>query len=144
MSDDDYFWGSNMRMMHNALLMILALKFTGDKKFARFAEEQIHVLLGRNPLGISYVTGCGEYSCNDPHLRPAFADGIDECIPGMVCGGPNRQLNDRRAKEIIPPGTPPMKCFADNKDCFSLNEVTIYWNAAAALVFAFLCGDESR
>ena len=144
MNCDDFFWGSNMRMMHNAMLMIFAFRFTGNRKFLRYAEDQIHVLLGRNPLGISYVTGCGEYCCNDPHLRPAYADGIDECIPGMVCGGPNHDLNDWKAKELIPGDTPPMKCFADNKDCFSLNEVTIYWNAAAAVVLAFLNSDESR
>ena len=65
-------------------------------------------------------------------------DGIEECIPGMICGGPNKRLEDWRARQIIPPGTPPMKCFADDVDCYSLNEVAIYWNSPAVFVLAYL------
>ncbi len=138
LNGEDYCWGSNMYLMHNAMKFILAEKFTGDGRFSGLAAEQLHVLLGRNPLGISYVTGCGEYRCNNPHLRPAAADGIDECIPGMISGGPNSRLDDWRAKQLIRPGTPPMKCFADNVDCYSLNEVAIYWNSPAVFVLAYL------
>lgn len=138
LSSEDYCWGSNMYLMHNAIKFILAEKFTGDARFSGLAEEQLHVLLGRNPFGISYVTGCGEYRCNNPHLRPAAMDRIDECIPGMISGGPNKRLEDWRARQIIPPGTPPMKCFADDVDCYSLNEVAIYWNSPAVFVLAYL------
>ncbi len=141
MDTADYFWGSNMKLAHNGIILALSASFTGDKRLKRAADEQIHVLLGRNALGISYVTGCGEYCCCDLHLRPAFADGVDECIPGMVSGGPNRELNDWKARRIIKPGTPPMKCFVDDHECFSLNEVTIYWNAAAVLLLALTCGE---
>ncbi len=144
MSKEDYFWGSNMELMHHAVKFIFAEKFTNDSRFTGLAEEQLHVLLGRNPFGISYVTGCGEFSCNYPHLRPAAADGIEECIPGMVCGGPNSHLDDWRAKQLIPQGTPPMKCFIDDPDCYSLNEVTIYWNSPVVFVLAYLNSKENN
>ena len=102
-------------------------------------NRHLHYLLGANALGISYVTGVGEFRCNYPHLRPAFADRIEECIPGMVAGGPNRHLSDPFAKQIIPEGTAPMKCYADDTASYSLNEITIYWNSPAVFVLAYFC-----
>ena len=142
MEDWDYYWGSNMVLMQHAMKFILAGMFSGNKEFYELAEDQLHVLLGRNALGISYVTGIGENRCRFPHYRPSEADGIEESIPGLVIGGPNRNLNDPHASQLIPEGTPPMKCFADNKDCYSLNEVTIYWNSPVVFVLAFLAGRE--
>ncbi|MBQ3842371.1 MAG: glycoside hydrolase family 9 protein [Ruminiclostridium sp.] len=140
MEDWDYYWGSNMVLMQHAMKFILAAMFTGNNEFYGYIEEQLHVLLGRNPLGISYVTGTGEYRCRSPHYRPSEADGIEESIPGLVIGGPNRNLDDPYAASLIPRNTPPMKCFVDHKDCYSLNEVTIYWNSPTVFVLAFLSG----
>lgn len=137
MSEEDYFWGSNMALMKHLFMFVMSYKFTGDERFLRTAYKQISVLLGVNPLGISYVTGIGEHRCNFPHLRPAAADGIYECIPGMVVGGPNKDLNDEFARRIIPPGTPPMKCYVDDIMCYSLNEVAIYWNSMTVLALAY-------
>ena len=102
------------------------------------AAAQLDYLLGCNAMGISYVTGNGENAYRYPHLRPAHADGIEECMPGMVSGGPNRHRQDQRAKELIPDGTPAMKCFADDYLCYSLNEITIYWNSPAVFTVGYL------
>lgn len=107
------------------------------------AAAQLDYLLGCNALGISYVTGNGENAYNYPHLRPAHADGIEECIPGMVSGGPNRHRQDPRAKEVVPEGTPAMKSFADDYLCYSLNEITIYWNSPAVFALAYLMTKEN-
>ncbi len=137
MSEQLYGWGSNMSLMKNAMLFLITDYLFDSKEFTPYAEKQLDVLLGTNPLGISYVTGNGEYRCNYPHLRPAHADGIEECIPGMVSGGPNRFPCDPDAKILVPEGTPPMKCFADDVGCYSLNEITIYWNSPTVFVLAF-------
>lgn len=139
MSEGHYHWGSNMSLLKNAMTFIIADCITGEKKYTEYARRQADYLLGTNALGISYVTGTGEYRCNYPHLRPAYADGIEECIPGMVSGGPNRYPGDPDAKILIPEGTPPMKCYADDVGCYSLNEITIYWNSPAVFLFAYLC-----
>ena len=68
-----------------------------------------------------------------------FADGIEKCIPGMVAGGPNGRPADPYAVEVIKPGTPPMKCYADDAASYSLNEITIYWNSPAVFVRGYLC-----
>ncbi len=139
LSEMEYGWGSNMSVMKNAMLLLIADKLTGNNEREGHAAEQLHYLLGRNALGISYISGTGEYSIQDPHLRPTVADGIDECIPGMVSGGPNRYLSDPSAKLLIPEGTPAMKCFADDRECYSLNEITIYWNSPTVFVLAHFC-----
>ncbi len=138
MEGDDYFWGSNMGLMTKAMIFAITDILFGDHTCREYAERHIHCLLGANPLGISYVTGVGEFRCNYPHLRPAFADGIEECIPGMVAGGPNGNLSDPFARSVIPEGTPPMKCYADDTASYSLNEITIYWNSPAVFVLAYL------
>ncbi|MBQ5310743.1 MAG: glycoside hydrolase family 9 protein [Oscillospiraceae bacterium] len=134
----EYCWGSNMNTMKNGMIFVIDEYLNGTDN-REYAEGQIHYLLGMNALGISYVTGTGGFSCNYPHLRPAFADGIEKCIPGMVAGGPNGRPADPYAVEVIKPGTPPMKCYADDAASYSLNEITIYWNSPAVFVLGYLC-----
>ncbi|MCR5123109.1 MAG: glycoside hydrolase family 9 protein [Ruminococcus sp.] len=139
MESSDYYWGSNMGLMTKAMIFAVTDVLYGDHSCREYACRHIHCLLGANALGISYVTGAGEFRCNYPHLRPAFADGIEECIPGMVAGGPNKYLSDPFAANVIPKGTPPMKCYADDTASYSLNEITIYWNSPTVFVLAYLC-----
>ena len=100
--------------------------------------KQMDYLLGVNAVGYSYVTEVGFYSCRNPHNRVAAADGIGYSIPGFVVGGPNEHPADEKAEWLIVPGTPPMKCYLDIWECYSLNEITIYWNSPAIFAAAFL------
>ncbi len=136
MKEFEFGWGSNMGVLKNAMLMLIAERLTGNEKYSVATADQLHYLLGRDPLGISYVSGTGVRPINYPHLRPTVADNIDECIPGMVSGGPNKYRSDPDAKLLIQEGTPAMKCFADDHRCYSLNEITIYWNSPAVFVLA--------
>ena len=138
MSVRDFWWGSNMNVLKRGMIFALSDILCGTDNM-EYAARQLHYILGTNPLGISYITGIGEYSANQPHLRPAYADGIDASIPGFVVGGPNSGLSDQFAKELIPPGTPPMKCYADAAESYSLNEITIYWNSPAVFLLGYLC-----
>lgn len=134
----EFGWGSNMGVMKNGMVFAVNDIFNGDVSGKKYAKRQLDYLLGVNALGISYVTGTGEFRCNYPHLRPAFADGIEECMPGMVAGGANGRPADPYAREIIKEGTPPMKCYADDAASYSLNEITIYWNSPAVFVLGYL------
>ncbi len=107
MHDTEYCWGSNMNLMKNGMIFIIDEYLNGTDSF-EYAAGQLHYLLGVNAPGISYVTGIGEFCCNYPHLRPAHADGIEKCIPGMVSGGANSRPADPYAMEVIPKGTPPI------------------------------------
>lgn len=140
MDEHNYNWGSNMTLMKNAMIFAIADVVRQNEEYSHMAKAQFDVLMGVNAMGISYVTGNGDSSYNYPHLRPAFADGIEECIPGMVSGGPNSRPSEPYAKVFIHEGTPPMKCFADRTELYSVNEVTIYWNSPAVFVTAYLLG----
>jgi len=142
MSHDDYCWGSNMNLMMHGMVFAINDILLQDKTCYEYAVSHINYLFGQNALGISYVTGIGEFRCNYPHLRPAHADGIEECIPGMVAGGPNRHRTDRFAKNIIPKHTPAMKCYADDTASYSLNEITIYWNSPTVFMLAYMCDNQ--
>ena len=109
-----------------------------------YAAAQLDYLLGCNALGVSYVTGNGERAYRYPHLRPAHADGIEACMPGMVSGGPNAHPADAPGKALIPRGTQPQKSYLDNYECYSLNEITIYWNSPAVFTVAYLLAQEGK
>lgn len=138
MDENSYGWGSTMNLTKRGMLFAIAHRLTGEERFADYAEQQLHVLLGHNALGFSFVSGTGENCMKNPHLRPTAADGIDECIPGFVSGGANRWPADDDARRVIKEGTPPMKCYADIVGAYSLNEVAIYWNSPVVFLLAFL------
>ncbi|MNP58936.1 Cellulose 1,4-beta-cellobiosidase precursor [compost metagenome] len=122
-----------MVLMNNAMLLILAGRIGGEERYRELALEHIHYLLGRNVLDLSYVSGFGDRPVNRLHHRPSVADGVEAAVPGLVSGGPNRNLNDDYMMEHLQ-GQPPAKCFVDHELSYAGNEVTIYWNSPA--VFA--------
>lgn len=138
MRTEDFEWGSNMNLLTRGMVLSLAWKLTGRKKYLDAAVSQMDYLLGVNAAGYSYVTGIGEKSVHNIHNRITVADGIEQVIPGYVSGGANSDPVDEKAEWLIEPGTPPMKCFLDIWECYSLNEVTIYWNSPAVFLAAFL------
>lgn len=140
MEPDDFVWGSNMVVCNRSILLILASLLTTDMQknaCQAAAFEQLHYLLGRNALDISYVTGFGENAYQNPHNRPTFADGIDLPMAGWVSGGPFKAPCDPQAIKMIPQGTAPMKCYVDHVESYSTNEITIYWNSPALFMTAF-------
>ncbi len=138
LESEDYGWGSNMVLMNRALILGTAYLLEPDKDYLDVIVKQMDYLLGVNAAGYSYVTGIGERACQNPHNRVTAADGIEETIPGFISGGANAEPVDEKAEWLIEPGTPPMKCFLDIWECYSLNEITIYWNSPAIFITAFL------
>ena len=109
-----------------------------QKEYEDAAIQQMDYILGVNAADYSYITGAGAHAFRHPHNRVTEADGIDDTIPGYVSGGPNGKPADEKAEWLILPGTPPMKCYLDIWECYSLNEITIYWNSPAIFTTAFL------
>ena len=107
-------------------------------------------ILGRNPLDQSYVTGYGARPLENPYHRfwcHQANDKYPSPPPGVLSGGPNSELQDPyvQAAGLIP--CAPQKCFIDNGEAWSVNEVTINWNAPLAWVAAWLdekAGAEGR
>ncbi|WP_178075669.1 glycoside hydrolase family 9 protein, partial [Pseudomonas sp. 2995-3] len=53
LKEKDYIWGSNMLVMNNAMLLLLATQFSEKKEWHAIALDHVHYLLGRNAVDIS-------------------------------------------------------------------------------------------
>lgn len=144
MVSGEYEWGSNMTVLNRAMILGTAFILTGNPCYRECAVQQMDYILGVNAAGYSYVTGAGEHAFRNPHNRVTVADGIEETIPGFVSGGPNAYPVDEKAEWLIRPGTSPMKCYLDIWECYSLNEITIYWNSPAVFAAAFLSTEKEE
>ena len=134
----EYTWGSNLDTANNGLHLYDGYILTGEKKYLMAAAEQIHYLLGRNPMGLCYLTGCGTDAIKHPHHRPSGFMG--KAMPGMLSGGPCDWLGDEAVKEVFTKETAPAKSLLDMTGSYSTNEVTIYWNSAFVQLLASVCG----
>lgn len=121
----DYPWGSNLTIANNGayLLMMEDVLSTCDKDTA---DMQLNYLLGNNATGYCFLTGFGTTFSDHPHHRPSQA--MKKTVPGMIVGGPNNGLNDSYAANVLQ-GMPSAKCYTDNSQSYSTNEIAIYWNS---------------
>ena len=134
---NEYIWGSNLSVANHGLHLYDVYKLTGEKKYLDAAMEQIHYLLGRNPMGVCYLTGCGTDAIKHPHHRPSGF--LGKAMPGMLSGGPCAWLADEVVKDISTKETAPAKTLADMTGSYSTNEVTIYWNSAFIQLLLSVC-----
>jgi endoglucanase len=138
---NQYPWGSNSFVLNNALLMALAYDFGGAPRILGAVTQAMDYLLGRNPLAQSYITGYGVRPLRYPHHR-FWAHQVDSrypsAPPGIVSGGPNSGLQDPYVKAAGLTQCAPEKCFVDNAEAWSTNEITINWNAPLVWVTAWL------
>ena len=131
----EYPWGSNMTIANNGMYFLLCDAVKGDNKGDMIARSQLDYLLGTNGTGYCFLTGYGTVSPESPHHRPSEATG--STVPGMIAGGPNQNLEDPYAQNVLA-GTAPALCYADNDQAYSLNEVAIYWNSPVVFLFAYV------
>lgn len=131
----EYPWGSNMTIANNGMYVLLYDKIAGYAKGDEIARQQLNYLLGTNGTGYCFLTGFGTLSPTAPHHRPSQAK--KAAVPGMVAGGPNQNLEDPYAQNVLA-DTAPALCYADSDQAFSLNEVTIYWNSPVVFLFAYV------
>ncbi|KAB8145137.1 endoglucanase [Chloroflexia bacterium SDU3-3] len=139
--EEGYPWGSTSFALNNQLVLALAYDLTKKAAYRDAVLEGMDYLLGRNPLGQSYVSGYGTRPLRHPHHR-YWADQIDPSFPppppGALSGGPDSQRHDPHIQAVIAAGTPGQRCFDDHIASYSTNEVAINWNAPLAWVAAFL------
>lgn len=133
--EDIYYWGSNMNVLSLALLYAHASEIFDEQEYIEYANEQINYCFGKNPMDMSYVTGYGTVYPKFPHHRPSVAQ--EKTIPGMIVGGPNTGREDNIAKQDLE-AAPATKCYIDNRESYSTNEVDIYWNSTLIYALAKL------
>lgn len=130
---DRFVWGSNMIVMDNAKLLMDAYNISGKSEYKTAAIEHVNYVFGKNPMAMSYVTGYGTVSPKNPHHRPSAVAG--HAIKGALVGGPDNALEDGVAQSNLR-GAAPAKCYIDELESYSTNEVDIYWNSALVIALA--------
>lgn len=131
----EYIWGSNMTVLNNAMLLLMAYDAYQKDTYLDCAKRQLDYIFGNNPLSICYITGCSDKSPRHPHHRPSVAAG--RAMPGMLVGGPNQHLEDACARKSLVSASPGC-CYIDDVESYSTNETAIYWNSPLIYVMARL------
>lgn len=138
MQPEDFVWGSSAQALNQALMLVQGYRLSGERTYLDAAQSQLDYVLGRNPLGVSFVTGHGARTPMRIHHRPSQADGIDAPVPGLLSGGPNPRQQDR--EECAPaggyPSTLPALSWIDHDCSYASNEIAINWNAPLVYVAA--------
>ena len=134
-----YDWGSNGLLLNNLVVLGTAFDLTGEARFRDGVLAGLDHLLGRNAVGISYVTGHGTHYSRNQHSR-WYAHQADPALPnppaGTVSGGPNSDVPDPVSGSRVA-GCAPQQCYVDDIGAWGVNELTINWNSALAWVAAF-------
>jgi len=131
----DYIWGSNAVAANYGMQLLVANALERKPAYVEAALDNLHYLLGRNTFSLSWVTRVGANPFRHPHHRPSGADSNAEPWPGLLSGGPNRGKQDAAMKKL-PAETPPAKCYLDEQEAYSANEVAINWNAPLVFLLA--------
>jgi endoglucanase len=133
----DFYWGSNSVAANQGMALMQAFRITGDSTYLDVATAALDYLLGRNGVGMSFVTGQGELPARHPHHRPSIAGAYSEPVPGLLVGGPNPGRED--AEQCAGygaagqyPSTLPAKAYLDHHCSYASNEIAINWNAPLA------------
>lgn len=121
-----YPWGSNMSIANNGMLLLMLDEINGNDEYHNLAKAQLNYLLGNNANAYCFVTGFGSLSPEHTHHRPSQV--LNQSMPGMLVGGADSNLEDPYAQATLS-DTAPAKCYVDNAQSFSCNEVTVYWNS---------------
>ncbi len=146
-----YEWGSNSMVINNSIVMAYAYDMTKENKYMDGVATAMNYLLGCNPLSFSYITGYGTYKVKNPHHR-FWSYELDKTLPmapdGILSGGPNAGLQDPfvRALGFVSglDTNPSQRCYVDSIEAWSVNEVTINWNAPLAWIVSFLQDEAAK
>ena len=132
----EYVWGSTAIAANYGVQLLIANVFKPNPRYVQAATENLHYLLGRNTLSLSFVTQLGENPFRHPHHRPSQSDNSPEPWPGLLSGGPNQHRQDPAMKKLG--SLPPAKMYLDEWESYATNETAINWNAPLVFVLAGL------
>jgi endoglucanase len=139
MAKSDFVWGSNAVALNQAMMLVQAYRLTKKADYLNAAQSALDYTLGRNPLGLSYVTGFGTRPAMHPHHRPSIADGVEAPVPGWLVGGPNPGQQDAKdCRGVSYASKQPALSYLDEACSYASNEVAINWNAPLVYVAAAL------
>ena len=135
--DEDFYWGSNYVMLTTPLVLAVGEAALGEitDTTRQMSQDALNYLLGTNPLRFSFISGYGEDSVQNLFSMIWRHDELDEEPAGVLAGGANEYTNP------MLPSNYPAKQYIDSAGSWSLNEHTVYWNAALAFNIALATDD---
>jgi len=125
------------------MVMAYAYQVTKDSSYLNGVSTALDYIFGRNANDFSYVTGYGTYHLENPHHR-LWSYELDKTFPkapnGVMSGGPGSGMQDPYIGGLgyKRGDLAPQKCYVDSIEAWSVNEVTINWNAPFAWVISYL------
>jgi len=140
-----YSWGSNSALANRAIVLGTAYKLTGEQKYRDGVVDLMDYLLGRNPTGYSHITGYGDKPFKNPHHRfwaKSEVPSRPEPPAGVLSGGPNNSNMSDPVAKTMKGKCAPQTCWVDDHGAWTMNEVTINWNAPLFWMAAFLDATE--
>lgn len=129
----DFFWGSNSVHLNYGMHVAFAYSIDPKPLYLQTLSGIADYVLGHNYNSMSFITGYGERSPQNPHHRPSEADQVRAPIPGFVVGGPNADsYTAHNSVDRI------RDSYIDIYDSYSTNETAINWSAPLVYVFGLL------
>ncbi|MDL5352739.1 glycoside hydrolase family 9 protein [Microbacterium sp. zg-YB36] len=139
--DAGWGWGSNGRLLNNLVVIAVASLLTDEERYRAAVAAGMSYLLGRNPLGQSYITGYGTDDTRHQRTRQ-FGHDLDDSLPpsppGALAGGPNSQPHPDFPYDDRLRGLPAQCCYVDEPTSEVTNDICIRWNAPLTYIAAFL------
>jgi len=126
----EYVWASNKNTLQYGVNLIIAYRINNNSEYLQGALDQLHYVLGRNPLSKSYVTGVGTNYPRHPHHRLIIATSI--MVEGLLVGGPNNN-----AESGVAPKNQGPRSYVDSQDSYATNEYAIDYNVPLVCLSAY-------
>ncbi len=133
----EYYWGSNSVVLNKAIILIFVYEESGNEQYYNVALHQLNYILGCNAHNMTFATAIGTNAPRHIHHAPSAADGIEEPVPGLLAGGPDKYLDDPVLQTTFNINTPPALCYVDDEGSYASNEIAVYWNAPLVFVSAY-------
>lgn len=133
LKNNEYYWGSNSIALAYAFDLIQAYKIHGDRHYKVAAKDHLHYMFGRNPVGISFVTGIGSNTVKNPYHQFSALSPPPDPIPGLLVGGANyaTHLNNKPISEFQ------AKNYEDRFRNYMVNEPAINYTATLSYVLGY-------
>jgi endoglucanase len=138
-----FIWCSNNLVVALATQCLLYERMTGRTRDRAFASRQRDWLLGRNPWGVSMITGVPDGGVY-PHAPHLFATALlGRAVPGGLVDGPVARAVFASLKGVSIAEPDPLARFQDDRavyhddlNDYATNEPTMDGTASAILLFA--------
>lgn len=134
-------WGTNVTLLGITLQNILYKKLNGKNGFDSVAVFSRDYILGRNPWGISFISGFGKFYSNNLHHQIGYLKGK---LPGGFAAGPaskkfiDEQKIPYQKNDSLYKFQTEDNYYRDDRNDYITNEPTIVGNATAIFVFGNL------